>query len=302
MMKVLLGIDWGGTYIKAGLVNNKGKILRKVVYASGGLRKKQAFISTIRSLVGDFKKFDIKAIGIGAPGIINTEKGFIYSLTNVPGWKNFPLKETLSKKLKIPVFVNNDANVFALAESRLGAACGYLRSISLTLGTGLGGAVISGGKLLRAQVSSLELGHVPIALGGPRCSCGGRGCIETFVGNKYLLKRYKALKGKKAKAKEVKDIFEKAQKGEKEALAGWEEFSHALGKFLSGMINIFNPQVIVFGGGVSGAFKLFKPLVSETIKKQAMWPQAQGVKLLKAKLKDSGIIGAALWAKENLES
>lgn len=298
-MDTHLGIDWGGTYIKAGLVNNKGKILEERVFASKDLRKKAFFTDKIGSLIKDFKRFNIQAIGIGAPGIINTEKGFIYYLPNIPGWKDFPLKKVLEQKFKIPVFVNNDANLFALAEARLGAGYGYLRGIFLTLGTGLGGAVIADGKLIPTQISSLELGHVPIALSGRKCSCGGRGCIETFVGNKYLLRRYRTL-GKNTKVKEVRDIFECALKGEKQAIVVWNEFSHALGMFLSGMVNIFNPQVIVFGGGVSGAFKLFKPPLSKAIKQQAMRPQAEGIKLLKAKLKEPGIIGAYLWAKESL--
>ncbi len=298
-MDTYLGIDWGGTYVKAGLVNNKGKVLERRTYASKELGKKKGFIEEVRSLIEEFKKFDIRAIGIGAPGIIDIEKGFIYYLPNIPGWKNFPLKTVLEEKFKIPVFVNNDANLFALAEARLGAGYGYLRGIFLTLGTGLGGAVISDGKLIPTRVSSLELGHVPVALKGRKCSCGGQGCVETFVGNKYLLKRYKAL-NKNTKAKEAKDIFEDALRGQKKALIVWDEFSYALGMFLSGMINIFNPQVIVFGGGVSGAFRLFKPRLLKVIKQQAMWPQAKNIKLLKAKLKESGIMGAFLWAKESL--
>ncbi|MBP7088814.1 MAG: ROK family protein [Candidatus Omnitrophica bacterium] len=300
-MGVFLGIDWGGTYIKAGLVDSQGKIIRSMVYTSADLRKKKVFIDKLISLVKEFKTFKIKGVGIGAPGIINREKGFIYYLPNIPGWKNFPLGNILKKELKIPVFIDNDANVFALAESRYGAAYGLSRAIFLTLGTGLGGAVISGGEVLKTEVSALELGHVPISLEKRPCGCGGQGCIETFIGSKYLLARYRKLKNNNTKAKNIKDIFDKASRGEKEALLVWEEFSFALGMFLAGMINIFNPQAIIFGGGVSGAFPIFKPKVWQVIKKQAMWPQLKGLKLVKAKVKEAGLTGAALLAAESIK-
>lgn len=299
-MNVFLGIDWGGTYIKAGVVDSQGRILKKLTLASKQLRQKQVFIKEIGSLVKKFSSFNIQAVGIGAPGIINIKKGFIYYLPNIEGWRNYPLKKTLEKKLKIPVFVDNDANVFALAEARQGSAKNKSRVIFLTLGTGLGGAVIFDGKILDSSISALELGHVPLSLEKRKCGCGGYGCIETFTGNTYLLKRYRQLKKNKTAVKEVKEIFEKALKGEAQALTVWKEFSLALGMFLSGMVNIFNPEVIVFGGGVSGAFKIFKPLVLKTIKTQAMQPQVQGLKLVKAKLKEAGIIGAALLAKEKI--
>jgi glucokinase len=116
-----------------------------------------------------------------------------------------------------------------------------------------------------------------------------------------LLNRYNQLANRRFVAREVKDIFDRAIAGESTALKVWQEFSYSLGMFLSGMINIFNPETIIFGGGVSGAFKIFKPMVYQVIKQQAMWPQVKGLKLVKAQLNDAGIIGAALLAKENMQ-
>jgi glucokinase len=164
----------------------------------------------------------------------------------------------------------------------------------------VGGAIIWKGKILDGNTSSLELGHVPLDMKGKRCGCGARGCIETYLGNKYLMLQYNRLKKSKKKITEVKEIFQRAQQGEKEALIVWDRFSLALGKYLRGLINIFNPEVIVFGGGVSGAFSLFKPRVARIIREEAMWPQCQGVQLLRAKIKDAGIVGAGILAKERL--
>jgi glucokinase len=299
-MYLYLGIDWGGTYIKVGLVNKEGQLKKKIVCSSESLKNKDVFLKKIEDILKKNNKFKIKGIGIGAPGIIDLKKGFIYYLPNIPGWENYPLKDILTKRLSLPVVIDNDANLFALAEARLGAAKGASRAVFLTLGTGLGGAVIINGKLLEGRNTALELGHVPISLKGKKCSCGSRGCIETFVGNKYLLKRYNQLKKGKVRIKDVKEIFQKGMQGEREALVVWKEFSYALGKFLAGMVNIFSPEIIVIGGGVSGAFRLFKPLVLEVVKKEAMWPQAQNLKISKAKLKDAGIIGAAILAKEKI--
>lgn len=301
-MNVLLGIDWGGTYIKAGIVDFTGKVLEKIVYSSGKLKEKQAFIQEVKSLQNSFSKYRIKAIGIGAPGMINVCRGSIYYLPNIPGWNNYPIKDILTKKLKVPVFIDNDANIFALAEVRMGAGKGKSRAIFLTLGTGLGGSVVLNGKILEGKTSASELGHVPISIDGKKCGCGGRGCIETFTGANYLLERYRKLKKNKAAPKEVKEIFYKAKEGDKDAILVWKEFSIHLGKFLSGMINIFNPEVIILGGGVSGALSFFKPYLWKTIKNQAMWPQLEGLKIVKAKLKDPGIIGAALLAKDRIEN
>lgn len=298
-MQTFLGIDWGGTYIKAGVVDSRGEIIHRQFFVSYEVRKKKAFVKKLKDLLDSFRKFEISAVGIGVPGIVNIEKGFIYYLPNISGWEKYPLKTVLEEQLGLPIYIDNDANLFALAEARLGAGKGFARGIFLTLGTGLGGAVISDGKILQGATSAGELGHVPVNINGIKCGCGGRGCIETLVGNKYLMARYRELKqDKEIAVKEVKDIFRKALDGEKEALVVWEEFSRGMGVFLSGMINVFNPQVIVFGGGVSGAFSLFKPLIWKEIIKQAMWPQVKGLKLKKAKLNDAGIIGAALLAKE----
>ncbi|MCF7908431.1 MAG: ROK family protein [Candidatus Omnitrophica bacterium] len=300
-MAVFLGIDWGGTYIKAGLVSPKGVVVKERIYQSADLRKKTVFIQNLKSLLKDFKGFSIKGLGIGAPGIIDTKKGFIYYLPNIPGWKNFPLKEVLIKQLKLPVAIGNDANLFGLAEARCGAGRGFKQAIFLTLGTGLGGAVLIDGKLLTGRTSAAELGHVPLTLKGNLCGCGARGCIETYTGNGYLLKRYRQLKGNKTKIKEVSEIFQRGLKGEKQAIMLWKEFSYNLGKFLSGMVNVFNPEAIILGGGVSGALGLFRPYLLQVIRQQAMWPQVKNLKVLKAQLKQPGIVGAALLVKEQLE-
>ena len=294
-MKSYIGIDWGGTFLKIGLISSKGKLLKKETILTTNLGTPRVFLKTIKELVDRYRRYNPCAIGIGAPGIVNIPQGFIYYLPNVPGWENYLLAAQLRKLVKLPVIVDNDANVFALAEAYQGAAQNYKRALFLTLGTGLGGAFILNGKILRSTTSAGEFGHVPIQYHGKPCGCGSDGCIERYLSNRQLVFRYKQLK-KIKKAVDVKDIYHRALKKEKQALLIWQEFSGYLGKFLAGMVNIFNPQIIILGGGVSGAIGVFKPMVMEVLKKHAMWPNLKGLKIVRATLKDPGVIGAGLLA------
>ena len=290
-----LGIDWGGTFIKIGLVKRR-RIVKKIVFSSRELLKKEVFLKELDELKKKIS-FNFKAVGIGAPGIVDIEKGFIYYLPNVKGWENFPLKDKLEEIFKLPVFVDNDANLFGLGELKAGVAKGKKRVIFLTLGTGVGSSVGWNGEILRGKMSAFELGHVPITLKGRKCSCGSSGCIESFIGAKFIQKKYYRLKKEKI---EVKEIYMRAKNNEREALLVWQDFGYYLGRFLSGMINIFNPEMIVLGGGISGAFSVFRKPLLAAIKKYTMWPNLKGLKIKKAKLKDSAVIGASILAEESL--
>ncbi len=296
-MNYYLGIDWGGTNLKAGLVDERGRLIRKEVVATRSLRDKKSFIQSVKNLRACFSGYKISAIGVGIPGPVDIKRGRLYCLPNVPGWKNYPLRAVLERTLKIPVFLENDANLFALAEARQGAGRGKARILFFTLGTGLGSSFICHGRILSGATGSWEMAHVPISLTGKRCGCGAVGCIETFVGANYLLAEYARLK-KCPPPQEVNEIYLKACAGEKEARAVWDGFAEVLGKFFGGMINVFNPETLVLGGGVAGAFALFKPMLVKAIKKQAMAPKLKGLKIVRAALADSGVIGAAILARD----
>ena len=298
-MKYYLGIDWGGTYLKAGLVDENGAIVEKKVFASSAICSRRAFIQNLKDIRQKLNHYEISAIGIGAPGIVNVKKGFIYKLPNIKGWDNFPLAKTLSRELKAPVFLSNDAKLFALAEARLGAGKNKERVLCFTLGTGLGSAFIYKGSILEGETSAFEMAHVPISLEGRRCGCGARGCIETYVGANYLLSEYTRIK-KCPKPAQVSEIYKMAKQRDAAALKVWRDFSAVLGKFLGGMVNIFNPEVIVLGGGVAGAFDFFKPMLVKEIKKQALSVHLKGLKIVKAALKDPGLVGAGLLAADKM--
>ena len=300
-MEYFLGIDWGGTYIKAGVVDGDGRIARRFVYSSGEFKKKNAFISKISNVIKDVKEYRVKSVGVGAPGLINVEEGFIYYLPNIKGWEKYPLKKVLENKINLPAYIDTDANVFTLAEFLRGAAQGVQRGIFLTLGTGLGGGLILNGMVFRGRTSAAELGHFPIDPRGDKCGCGAIGCVETFVGNRYLENKYRSIK-KSRHSVTVKEIFQRMRDGDKAAAVVVEEFSSNLGRFLAGLVNIFNPEKIIIGGGISASLPLFKPYLWREIKRQAMGPNIKGLRIVRAKLKSgAGVIGAALFAKEMMK-
>lgn len=299
-MDTFLGIDWGGTFTKLGLIDKDGKIIKKTSFSSLNSSQPDDFIKKISDNIKKYKNYNIKGIGVGAPGIINVEKGYIYYLPNIKGWENYPFKQVLEKRLSLPVFLDNDANIFALAEFQVGAAKGVKNAIFLTLGTGLGGALIIDGKIFHSKTSAAELAHFPVVKKGRKCGCGANGCIETFVGNRYIERKYK-MKKRLSKEVSVKEIFKFAADNDKIAREIINEFVWYLGRYLAGMVNIFNPEKIIIGGGVSKSLHRFKKQLWDHIKNQAMEPNCKGTKIVKAKLGNwAGVIGAGLLVKEKL--
>jgi len=298
MKKVLIGIDWGGTFLKTGVFSLDGKLLKKDRFSSDRFKESRYFLDCIVNFVeGVSKKYAVQSIGIGCPGIVNPQKGLIYYLPNIPGWKNYNLKQNLFYRLRKPLYIENDAKVAALAEYRCRHSDAGKTVIYLTLGTGVGGAVFIAGKLLQSQCSTAELGHVPLHIHGKKCSCGGRGCVETFLGNTHLVQEYRKLK-KITQLVTPEDIYLAAKKKDAAALKVWKNFGTTLGVYCAGLVNIFNPELIIIGGGLTGAWEFFYPSVISALYKQAMWPYLKSLRVEKVHFKeDAGIYGAAELAK-----
>jgi glucokinase len=222
----------------------------------------------------------------------------------------------MEKKMLTPTFIDNDVNVMALAELKFGAAKGTRNAICLTLGTGVGGGIILEGSLYRGSDSAAgEIGHIPINVGGIKCPCGGWGCMERYVGNEYIVKKTrKEIQGGRNSlinkltngdlSKITPQIISRAAKlQDRLAKEVWQEVGRNLGVALVGVVNFFNPEKIIIGGGISGAGRILFDELRKTIKKRAMPVQARTVKVLKSKLgKDAGIIGAAMLAMSEIRS
>lgn len=302
-MKYIIGVDLGGTNLRLGLFDRRFKIKDKEVLDTRRFRTKENLIKIIADSIKDFisknnlEKKDILGVGLGLPGPIDSRIGIVHFFPNIPGWKEVALKKILKDRLNLPIFVDNDANLMALAEHRIGAAKTFKNVVCITLGTGIGGGIIIENRLYRGNsFAAAEIGHVPINEKGPVCNCGGIACIESYIGNRRIINRARKVFRKKINLEELSKL---AREKNRRALKIWQDVGRKLGIALTGVINLLNPDCIVLGGGVANAGRVLFESVKNTIKKRAMVIQAGHVKILKAKLgEDAGMIGAAILVKE----
>ncbi|RKY34168.1 MAG: hypothetical protein DRP69_05450, partial [Candidatus Duberdicusella sinuisediminis] len=233
------------------------------------------------------------------PGVINTKEGFIYYLPNIKGWENFPFKVVFEKEFGLPLALDNDANLFALAELKQGEMKGVKNAVLFTLGTGLGSGLVLGGEVFRAKTSSFEAGHFPVDFKGRKCGCGSKGCIETFLGSSYIVKKARRILRKKISS--PKELYCLALENNPQALEIWRDFGYKLGVFSAGLINLLNLELIVLSGGIAKASRFFMKSLKEAIQERTMPPFLKGVKVKKSKLADTaGILGAYEFIKERL--
>jgi glucokinase len=302
--KYIIGIDLGGTNLKIALLDLAYKIKDKAVLSTVRFSQKEVLISAIADAVNKIiknnrlKKTDILGVGLGLPGLIDAHQGIVHFFPNIPGWMQVNLKQILEKKLKLPVFIDNDANLMALAEYKLGAAKGARNAVCLTLGTGVGGGIIIEGKLYRgSSFAAGEIGHMPVNEKGPVCNCAGFACLESYIGNQRILHQARKIFKRRVS---LEDLSRAAAGGNKKAQGIWTGVAAKLGLVLSGVVNLLNPDCIVIGGGVAEAGRVLFDALIETILTRAMIVQAKAVKVRKAKLgNNAGMIGAAILVKEH---
>ncbi|MFA5839273.1 MAG: ROK family protein [Candidatus Margulisiibacteriota bacterium] len=286
---MLIGIDLGGTKIAGILTDPSGKTIMDVQIPTEAAKgKKQVIANIVKAihLLIESKKAKIRAIGIGAPGPILYEKGIVIGAPNLPGWHKVHLKQILHKMFAVPVYVDNDANCAALAEAKFGAGRGASNFIYMTVSTGIGGGIIIDGKLYRgANGSAGEFGHMQINPSGPLCGCGKRGCLEAIASGSAL----KKITGMDALALELA-----ARQGSKEAQKAIHEMAQAIAIGVGNLVNIFNPEMVIIGGGLSNMRELLLSPIKNDFKKYALTLPARSVKIVRAKLgTKAGVLGAA---------
>ena len=305
--KNIIAIDFGGTNTRIALLSGDTLFIK----AKTSFPTKH-FFSQKNRLIAELvkrsftlmrehhlQKSSIVGVGIGVPGLVDFAQGKVYYLPNVPHWENTALRRIVERRMHYPVFVDNDVNCMALAEAAFGAAKGCRNALCLTLGTGVGGGIILNGELFRgSRFCAGEIGHVPLTPNGPRCSCGGRGCLETYVGNKVLLKQ--ARQKLKNPSISLEQVSQLADTGNRTAKKIYVDFARNVGITLSGAVTLLNPDCIVIGGGLSFAGDYIFEIIKQTIRERSMPVQAKAVVVKKAELgKDAGLIGAALLVKKN---
>ncbi len=297
--KFIIGIDLGATNLKLAILNCKYRIVGKETLSTQALgnfpKLIKAIITSVKKLIEAHRlnRKDILGLGLGAPGPVDTKKGIVHFLPNIPGCKNIRLSQTLRQGLGLPVYIDNDANLFTLAEFSLGAGKGFKNIIGVTLGTGVGGGIIIEGRLYRGgEFAAGEVGHIPIAIQGIKCNCGGRGCLEAYIGNQKILSKGAKMFGEPISLGGLSDL---AVGGNRKAIRIWQDTGYLLGFALTGVVNLLNPDAIIIGGGVANAGKALFDSVKKTISGNAMPVQAKHVRILKSKLgNEAGLIGAAI--------
>ncbi len=289
------GIDIGGTKILIAKISKTG-ILKESInlpMSDDNYRK------ILEKIIIEIKKFgNISAAGISIAGDVDSKNGILRYSPNLPKWKNVKLKQYFEKKLNVPTVVENDANCAAYGSYIIDGERKYENFITVTLGTGVGGGIIIDGKLYRGSTGSAgEIGHITINPDGPKCSCGNRGCLETYIGTKGIIKTAEKL-GLKDKGAMPATISEKARKGNKKALTVYKKFAQYLAVGIGSLINIFNPDMITFSGGVSNSWDLIEKRFFGELKKRTFKTPLKHVKIIKSKNPGNlGAIGAALLSR-----
>ena len=318
--KFNIGADIGGTNIKYGIVSASGRILTCGIIPSGKDLGRIGVLDGLRKGVESLlifakrKKIKINHIGIGVPGTIDLPKGKIVGIPpNLPSLADFSLRKYLKEFYHHPIYIDNDANVMALAEYKFGAAKGYKNCICITLGTGIGSGIVLEGELFRGpSFVGPEFGHTSICYEGIRCHCGNYGCVEMYASEPAMIKRakellktnrgsviYKLTQGELNRLK-AKDLFLAEKLNDKISQKVIQETAYYLGTALSSAVNLLNPEIIVIGGGValSAGVNFFK-MIEKEIKARAFPSATQNLKIVKAKLgNDAGFIGASILGEE----
>jgi glucokinase len=310
-----IGVDLGGTKMLLGVLDGDSKTVWESRERSAGEAEDELVELLVREVAeARAERAGVEAIGMGIPATIDHEKGLAVAAVNLP-IENLPIRDLVAERTGLPTFVDNDANVAALAEHLFGAAREAQNAVMLTIGTGIGGGLILGGEIYRgATGAGAELGHMAIQMDGPGCqgNCPNRGCVEAFASGTALGREGRAAAesnpdsalGKLlAEGEEVdgKAVTVAAQAGDETAIEVFDLVGSRLGVALASFANIFEPEVIVVGGGVMAAGDLLLDPARRELEARALRPMNRTPVVAAELGEDAGMIGAAAMARIELE-
>lgn len=308
-----LGVDVGGTFIKAGVVDESCAILHKVSVPTGGDAGYQAVVQNIADAAelaareAGLSVKDFASVGIGVPGLLNPRTGVVALAPNLGGWRDVPFLDAIRKKLPVPVHVGNDANCAVVGETLAGAAKGYENVVMLTLGTGVGGGIVADGRLfVGGKGLGAELGHMVLQMDGAPCGCGLNGCIEAYCSVTALVKQTTAAMkaapdsamhayAQAAGLVDGRTAFECSKQGDKAAIQVVENYCRYLANAIGSLVAVFRPDVVLIGGGLSNQREYLMDKLNALLPKFVFASDLIGVPpVLRATLgNDAGTIGAA---------
>lgn len=312
---VLVGIDVGGTQIKAGLVTMEGVLISHIIENT---KTKQGYEAVLRQMNEMILKLIrqhaidgevIYAVGVGVPGTTSPD-GIVYFANNL-GWENKALVQDFSQLCQLPVFIENDASMAAMGELMVGSLKGVENGILITLGTGLGTGIVLNGKIFSGSHGiGRQAGHMKVGENFYKCTCGGNGCLETFASATALVKYYEYSKNKLKSKNDMKtintqmsakEIMRAAKAGDYVAEKSVQRLIHYLGIGIANLINILDPEVIALGGGLAKAGDQLMIPLNESVYHQLYDKKRFFTRLTIAKLEnDAGMIGSAMYACQNI--
>ena len=287
MASYSIGVDLGGTNLRIAAVNQQGKLLEKVTLgtqvALGRDRVVNDMCAAIQQVAGKHRDSGaLLGIGIGVPGIIDMKTGMVHESPNLPDWADYPARNEIEKRLGTRVILENDANSAAFGEKWLGAARDFEDMAMLTLGTGVGGGLVLGGRIWHGMTGMAgEFGHTTVEPNGALCRCGNRGCLEAYASATAVVRMAReAMASGSAVALvraadsdsefNAKVVYDLAMQGDEGARKVFRQVGRALGIVLSDLVNSLNLPIYVIGGGVSNAWDAFAPSIFEELHRRSM--------------------------------
>lgn len=269
-----IGIDLGGTNMRIGVVD-KSSIIKKEIIPCPSSEPAEKVTDALCNLIERNMSPDIDGIGIGVPTLVDSVRGIVYNATNIPSWREVHLKEILTRRFGIKVEVNNDANCFALGEATFGSGREHNSLVGVTLGTGVGGGLVIGGKLFSGRnTGAAEIGELPFR----------KHNFEYYCSSIFFEREY-GISGKNAAVA--------AREGKSEALAIWKTFGTNVGSLMKAVMFAYDPEIIVIGGGLSSAFDIYKDALSEELSTFPYPESLRNIRIEPARLADVAILGAS---------
>jgi glucokinase len=301
MSEYSIGVDLGGTNLRAAAIDAQGKMLDKIAGSTDLKAGRDVVIAdmvqSIEALRARLGEHNLRGVGIGLPGFILIDKGIILGSNNMPEFDNYPVRDEIEKQLGAKVILENDANAAALGEKWMGAGRDVDDLVLLTLGTGIGGGIIVNGRVLHGHLGMAgELGHLTVVPNGNPCGCGNRGCVEKHASATAIvaMARLIGLGHDKARDLTSEDVYKLAIEGNERAKAIFRSMGEALGVALANLINIFNFPLYLLSGGPLPAWDYFAPAMMEEVARRSFTYRNAPTRIERATLgNEAGLFGAA---------
>jgi len=302
MADYTIGLDLGGTNLRAAAIDASGKMLDKISGSTNFIEGREAVLNDIVTGIQTLRQrhgvTELRGVGVGVPGFIRIREGFITNSNNLPYLENFPVRDEIERRLGARVILENDANAAAMGEKWIGAGRDVNDLVLLTLGTGIGGGIISGGRVLRGTVGMAgELGHTTVVPNGNPCGCGNRGCLEKHASATAVTAMARLMHlGENLTSKDIDDLARQQGEVGDKARAIWRAVGEALGIALANLINTFNFPLYLLSGGMLPAWEFFAPLMLEELERRSFTYRAtkDATRVAQATLgNEAGLYGAA---------